>query len=40
MEIAADGVLVPATQGSTRPISMIIHGTGPRRTKRYSFLAP
>jgi hypothetical protein len=40
MQIAANGVLEPAVQGSTRPISTVVHGAGPQPTRRYEFPAP
>jgi hypothetical protein len=39
MEIAADGTLTPATAGSTKPTTIVIHGAGIQRTWRCSFRA-
>jgi hypothetical protein len=40
MQIGANGELIPVTEDSTRPVSMIIYGTGPQPTRRFEFPAP
>jgi hypothetical protein len=40
MTISSSGALIPATEGSTRPVTMTHYGAGPVRTVRYSFKTP
>ena len=40
MEQGPNGELISVTEGSTRPTSLIIHGAGPRPTRRFEFPAP
>jgi hypothetical protein len=39
MQQGPNGTLVPVTEGSTRPVSVVIHGAGPQATRRYEFPA-
>jgi hypothetical protein len=40
MEVNSRGELVAVTEGSTRPVSVVIHGAGPHETRRFEFPAP
>ena len=40
MEQGPNGELISVTEGPTRPTSLIIHGAGPRPTRRFEFPAP
>jgi hypothetical protein len=40
MEQAADGTLIAAAEGSTKPVSVMIYGAGPHETRRFEFPAP
>jgi hypothetical protein len=40
LEISSSGALVSAAIGSTKPVTIIIHGAGRHPTRRYTFRAP
>jgi hypothetical protein len=40
MTLSSSGGLIPATAGSTKPVTMTHYGAGPVRTVRYSFKTP
>jgi hypothetical protein len=40
MVLSSSGAMIPATEGSTRPVTMTHYGAGPVRTVRHSFKTP
>jgi hypothetical protein len=40
MQISSSGAMVPVTEGSTRPVTIVTHGAGPHETRRFEFPAP
>jgi hypothetical protein len=40
MVLSSNGAMVPATEGSTKPVTMTHYGAGPVRTVRFSFKTP
>jgi hypothetical protein len=40
MMISSSGAMIPVVEGSTKPVTIVIHGAGPHETRRFEFPAP
>jgi hypothetical protein len=40
MMISSSGAMIPVTEGSTKPVSLVVYAAGPVETRRYEFPAP